>query len=335
MKSKGYYEIKKMNRLIPDLNVEAFAGNVRFNRLHWHEHLEILCCIAGSFQIRIDGTLLTLQAGDLITINSGLDHEISNGTPDGLQLIISVNPQYLRNLSTEVYSCSTIGECALPPTDPDIQSLRHSLGKMTWLLTPDFQDLPTLPPYEHTSHPSCTPPVLQTEEEWNAFHMELYNVLRILSRHKQIKKEESTRSVSRELFSKCIQIVHEEYNRPLNSEILAKRVHVSEPTIYRMFHQRLGISLINYLNTLRVNIACGYLENTTLPVTEIAERCGFTSLSNFYHVFHLINGIAPNKYRKKTAGTLPRKELLHQDIMDFNQFQHFWELPYKKGDLLI
>lgn len=39
MKSKGYYEIKKMNRLIPDLNVEAFAGNVRFNRLHWHEHL--------------------------------------------------------------------------------------------------------------------------------------------------------------------------------------------------------------------------------------------------------------------------------------------------------
>ena len=145
MKSKGYYEIKKMNRLIPDLNVEAFAGNVRFNRLHWHEHLEILCCIAGSFQIRIDGTLLTLQAGDLITINSGLDHEISNGTPDGLQLIISVDPQYLRNLSTEVYSCSTIGECALPPTNPDIQSLRHSLGKMTWLLTPDFQDLPTLP----------------------------------------------------------------------------------------------------------------------------------------------------------------------------------------------
>ena len=25
MKSKGYYEIKKMNRLIPDLNVEAFC----------------------------------------------------------------------------------------------------------------------------------------------------------------------------------------------------------------------------------------------------------------------------------------------------------------------
>lgn len=74
-----------------------------------------------------------------------------------------------------------------------------------------------------------------------------------------------------------------------------------------MFHQWLGISLINYLNTLRVNIACGYLENTTLPVTEIAERCGFTSLSNFYHVFHLINGIAPNKYRKKPPEHFPAK----------------------------
>lgn len=332
MKSKGYYEIKKNNRLVPDLNVEAFAGNVRFNRLHWHEHLEIICCVAGSFQLRIDGTLLTLRAGDLVTINSGLDHEISNGTPDGLQLIISIDPQYLHHLTTEIYDCSTIGEHARSLTDPDIQSLRHSLGKMTWLLTPDVQ---TLSLYEQTIRPTHPPLVLQCEEEWNTFHMELYNVLRILSRHKKPKKEESTRSVSRELFAKCIQIVHEEYKQPLNAKILAKRVHVSEPTIYRMFHQWLGISLVNYLNTLRVNIACGYLENTRLSVTEIAEQCGFTSLSNFYHVFHLFNGIAPNQYRKKTAGNLPGKDLLHQDIMDFNQFQHFWELPYKKDDLLI
>lgn len=332
MHSKGYYEIKQNNRLIPDLKVEAFAGNVRFNRLHWHEHPEIICCVSGSFRLRINGTLLTLHAGDLVTINSGMDHEISNGTPNGLQLILSIDPQYFHNLATEIYDCSTVGEQALSLTDPDIQSLRHSLGKMTWFLTPDIQMISL---YKQTPNSSLPPLVLQSEEEWNEFHMELYNVLRILSRHKKPKKSEDIRSISRDLFSQCIQIIHNEYNQPLNASILAKRVHVSEPTIYRMFRQWLGISLTNYLNTLRINIACGYLESTCLSVTEIAERCGFTSLSNFYHVFHLFNGIAPKQYRKKAAGVLPKKEFLYQDIMDFNQFQHFWELPYTKDDLLI
>ena len=39
------------------LKMNVIAGNILFNRLHWHDSLEIICCIHGSVQVRIQGRL--------------------------------------------------------------------------------------------------------------------------------------------------------------------------------------------------------------------------------------------------------------------------------------
>ena len=334
MQNTGYYEIKTNRSFGVELKTVVFAGNVHFNRMHWHEHLEILCCIHGSFGIRVDGAVYHLTEGDIITINSRTSHEIFDGTANGLQLIVSIDPSLLHHEEAEQYSFSTVGEAALLKNSEEIKQVRRSLGRMAWLLTPEIDQFT----WTRDGYPEAEMQkehiVLKTEEDWNCYHMELYRVLMYLARHKRRREDTKEISSPKEIFTECIEILHREYGQPLNAKQLANRVGVSEPTIYRMFQKNVGVSFIHYLNSIRVNAACGYMENTDLSITEIADCCGFSSLSNFYRVFHEYKGLAPREYRKE-EGKIPfNHKILRQNIMELNRFQSFWELPYDRKELL-
>lgn len=335
MKNTGYYEIK-MNRTFGlELNAEAFAGNVLFNRLHWHDHLEIICCIYGTLSLRVDGIVYRLLEGDLITINSGANHEIFDGTANGLQIIASIDQGLLHKDETEIYDFATVGNSALEVNCEEVKTLRSSLGKMTWLLTPEVSDMSQMMELYKERIKLKKQMVLKTEEEWNCFHMELYRVLMYLARHKKTTENAKEVSSPKVVFTKCVGILHREYGQPLSAKVLAERVGVSEPTIYRMFQKQIGVSFINYLNSVRVNAACSYMESTDLSIIEIADCCGFSSLSNFYRVFQAYKGQAPRAYRKEEGNTLLGYKITRQDIMDLNRFQGFWELPYDRKELLL
>ena len=54
----GYYEIAMNGRYLSQMPAAALAGNVIYNRMHWHEHLEVMCCLKGSFSLRAGGEIL-------------------------------------------------------------------------------------------------------------------------------------------------------------------------------------------------------------------------------------------------------------------------------------
>lgn len=56
---------------------------------------------------------------------------------------------------------------------------------------------------------------------------------------------------------------------------------------------------IEFLNSYRLQIACGLLENTNLSVTNIASNCGFNHVSYFSQLFAESFGDTPREYRKK------------------------------------
>lgn len=54
-----------------------------------------------------------------------------------------------------------------------------------------------------------------------------------------------------------------------------------------------------YLNTVRLQQARLYLQNTDRTVYAIAERCGFDSVSYFISRFRREYGVTPEKYRSR------------------------------------
>lgn len=82
---------------------------------------------------------------------------------------------------------------------------------------------------------------------------------------------------------------------------LADLTHYSERQFLRLFKEATGYRPMQYITRLRIHTACRLLCETELPVTEIAERCGYTDSSYFARVFQHKCGISPKAYRKDAA----------------------------------
>jgi AraC family transcriptional regulator len=51
----------------------------------------------------------------------------------------------------------------------------------------------------------------------------------------------------------------------------------------------------------RVELACTLLKTTTLPLQQIADRCGYADLSHLGHRFRAALGTSPRNYRQALA----------------------------------
>jgi len=66
----------------------------------------------------------------------------------------------------------------------------------------------------------------------------------------------------------------------------------------RSFRRHTGIGLVEYVNRLRINLACQMLMNeTAMTVTEICFAVGFNNLSNFNRQFLRRKGMNPSRFR--------------------------------------
>ena len=59
-----------------------------------------------------------------------------------------------------------------------------------------------------------------------------------------------------------------------------------------------GISISEYINSLRINYASNLLINTNIPIINVCYDTGFGSLSYFYRVFNDHNGVSPKEFRE-------------------------------------
>ena len=81
-------------------------------------------------------------------------------------------------------------------------------------------------------------------------------------------------------------------------EDLAEIAGCSKWHFSRQFARYEGMSPHRYLMDLRMKSAMQMLENSTLSVKEIAEKCGFYDLAYFGKVFKTYMNISPGKYRR-------------------------------------
>jgi len=86
----------------------------------------------------------------------------------------------------------------------------------------------------------------------------------------------------------------------LNAQVIAENVHISSSHLYHLFKEKTGFALMEYIKLRRVEKAKALLRNSDLTVSQISIMCGYDNFSHFSRVFHLIAGVSPNQYRKKT-----------------------------------
>ncbi len=86
----------------------------------------------------------------------------------------------------------------------------------------------------------------------------------------------------------------------------AERLGVSDRYLRRLFTQQLGIAPLQYANFRRVLFAKQLLQQTALPVTEVAHIAGFGSVRRFNSVFSQILNLNPRQLRSTHHTQPPR-----------------------------
>lgn len=96
----------------------------------------------------------------------------------------------------------------------------------------------------------------------------------------------------------AIEYITENWDKSFSISELAKKCCVSESTLYHLFQSELGQTPVKFLNSIRINIAIEYLENSNYSISTISRAVGFNSENHFRKVFSELTGTTPLKYRK-------------------------------------
>jgi len=113
-------------------------------------------------------------------------------------------------------------------------------------------------------------------------------------------------------------------------EALAARVGIGPRHLHRLFVQHLGASPVAVAQTRRLHFAKRLLDETSLPMTEIALAAGYGSLRRFNHAFQTTYRRAPRDLRRqrRREGAMPAGDtvvlrLAYRPPYDWDQVRDF------------
>ena len=101
-----------------------------------------------------------------------------------------------------------------------------------------------------------------------------------------------------DMFRKIINYIESHYAENITSKHISSYLYISNAHFCRVFKENFGHCFQNYLCMYRIEKAKRLLEETELPVSEIAVKTGFSSFSYFSKMFKEYTALTPSVYRK-------------------------------------
>ena len=88
------------------------------------------------------------------------------------------------------------------------------------------------------------------------------------------------------------------YKNGLSISEIAEHLNVSVSVLTRLFKQEIGTTPKDYITSQRSDTACNLLANTEIPISKIAQMCGYDNIYYFSNAFYKKNGVRPTEYRQ-------------------------------------
>ena len=98
---------------------------------------------------------------------------------------------------------------------------------------------------------------------------------------------------------KVLSFIKEHHTETLTSEDICKHFSCSRSYLSHLFKKNCGMSIREYINTLRIEDAKTLLVCSRLNITEISIVLGFGDSNYFSKIFKKAVGMSPGRYRKE------------------------------------
>lgn len=140
--------------------------------------------------------------------------------------------------------------------------------------------------------------MMRSAEEEPEYPGVLYLALLLHYVEQEHQAERQTERPRNETVEQICAYLAANYQQKFSLTEVAARFYISPYYLSRLFRRVTGQSIVDYINSRRIEAAQKLLETTELSIGTVAEQTGFASAAHFRRVFRETMGMGPLQYRK-------------------------------------
>ena len=264
-----------------NLVIQVDRERIFYDKLHQHEEIQVSFIAEGFGKLLVNDNVFSYRPGDLFVIGGEMPH-LFRTEPRGDEVSHMVS----FFLTEEAFGSEFFQKKEMNPVRPFfrkstqgmlVRSEQHQLGG-------EFLSLPG-------------------QDQFGRF-LTVMGLMRDLAGYKgepltNFRYKKGITDADGERLQVVFEEVIENFREPISLEKIASKVYMSPNAFCRYFKTRTNKTFFEYLIAVRVEHACELLiSQKDLSVADVAEGCGFRTLSNFNRKFKEITGVTPKLYRQ-------------------------------------
>lgn len=252
---------------------------------HIHHKYEIYYEIEGTRRYFIEDAAYIVNAGSVVLIGENQIHKTGSvGDGPSSRIVVNFSNEYLQEIAAafpEVDLCSFL-------SDEHSHLLSNITVKQQNYIHMILQSMLQLQDMEDTPDHVALRKLLLTS---------LLLQLKEMCRVQREQGGESGRVTNR-IVDQIQAYIAEHYAEKLTLTGIASQFYISPYYLSRLFKKSINLSLIEYINGVRIKAAQSLIEKTNDSISDVAEKTGFMTTAHFRRVFKDATGLSPQRYRQ-------------------------------------
>ena len=266
--------------------IGVFQDNLEQSTWHYHNTYEICFITEGSGKRIVADSIEDFHPGDLVFIGQNLPHvwiadkEAFSPNKRSLEMVYL---QFSPEVFTKVFDLPEFGNLkrALELSEHGIQIVGSTLNEVSEIML----QLPYLKGFERM-----------------LYFFRMMNLIGSSKTNLQLASNNYIKSRFKNTNTR-VAAIHDylmnHYREAIDLKRVAEVASMAEGSLCRFFKQKMGLTVFDYLNQLKVEFACKLLMDYKMSILEVCLDSGFNNLSHFNRQFRKHTGLTPTDYRKR------------------------------------
>ncbi|NLK71096.1 MAG: AraC family transcriptional regulator [Clostridiales bacterium] len=260
-----------------DMHFFICENNGSFVAKHWHNSMEFLYIIEGQYTVTIDNKPHTINAGDFIMVNPRDIHSTSSACYSKF-FLLQISYDFIKKHIPNIDFIEFKVNYSKDAKKPNVEYIKTLLKELASL---------------------C-------QAKPNGYLLRFYSIVFDLLFHLNINFKNEISPVEQQKHEKYIDrlskvtyYVKKHYMEEISLSDISAVVSLNPEYFSRFFKKHMGITFLEYLNSIRLEYAYNDLANTNYSISEILSRNGFSNYKMFMKLFKKRFGCTPSEKRKE------------------------------------
>ena len=249
--------------------------------VHWHDEFEIIYVRSGFLAVSISGESYIGKTGDAFVVSPGNLHLMGSqtGTVDYYTFLFPL--KYISFRTDDM-----LDEKLLEPLNSGHLMICPRVKDTAKELCEQLIEI-----YEAKKDESESKITTQVRTKI----ILLQFILEMWKKGFVIENDTSGRNI---VEKEMVSYIQQNFTGKISLREFGEQFHLSEKYISRYFKEHFHITLSQYVTYLRLEHAKQLLQDTDIPVTDVAMQSGYQNVSYFIRSFQKAYAVSPLKYRK-------------------------------------